>query len=351
MLVFAQSDWRSGPILPQQFNPPSGQRDRTVAPDFLERRRIAALLSYDILQGPRSPLLDHIVRLAMSEFGTQSAAIVLVDRTTAIFQARVGTAARRCAREGWPCGVTIRSHAPLVVQDTRSDPRTSGLPAAVGAPMIRSYAGFPLITRDGLVIGTLAVFSREANRIPVARVDLGVRLAAMVMDALDLQRLASRDPLTGVLNRRGFMEQYERSLDECQADGKPLSLAMMDIDFFKPVNDKYGHGVGDQVLRAIAAAARHPDLSDLVVGRLGGEEFAFVLPQQAGDLAMRRIDGLRRAITELRFDEAPDLRVSASFGIAELGDKARNAAELLARADMALYQAKDQGRNRVVAAS
>lgn len=322
-----------------------------LPPELYERKRLAALFALDLLQGPREPILDRLVRLAQSEFGTQSAAIVLIDRTTAIFQSKIGTNARRCPRDVWPCNLAIRGPEPLILQDLRQDSRFDGLAAVAGAPEARSYAGFPLVTREGLAIGTLAVFDPRPGRIPEDRAGLGMALAALVMDAIGLHQLASRDPLTGVLNRRGFMEQYEREVQHCWTEGAALSLIMMDIDHFKSVNDRFGHPAGDEVLRKVSRQLADVPEESALVGRLGGEEFAILLRASQDGGARSHAESLRLGIEMLRFESVPELMVSASFGIAELGEHTRNAAQLLARADAALYDAKTSGRNRVVCAS
>lgn len=327
----------------------SRNRGEQVGPagnDMQERRRLAALVAMDVLQSPREPIIHKVLRLARMEFGTSAAAIVLIDRATAVFHTRIGTHARRCRREGWFCNLTIAGCEPLIVQDTATDPRTLALPEVAGAPPARSYAGFPLLTREGLAIGTLALFSPQPDRIAEGREEAGRALASIVMEALELHRLASRDPLTGVMNRRGFMEQLDRDLARSDAEGTPLTLAMVDIDHFKAINDRHGHGAGDTVLRLVAAALAPPQSDGLTVGRIGGEEFAILLRGMACARALPVIEGLRRTIAGLTVPEAPDLRITASFGLADYGSEARTDVQLLARADAALYHSKETGRNR-----
>lgn len=319
---------------------------RRVADDLQERRRLAALFAMDVLQSPREPLVQKLLRLARLEFGTTGAAIVLIDRSTAYFHTRIGTNARRCRRDGWFCDLTIARREPLIVQDTSTDPRTIGVPEVAGAPGARSYAGFPLMTRDGHAIGTLALFAREPNRIAEGREEIGRQLASIIMEALELHRLASRDPLTGVMNRRGFMDQYERELARSERERRPLSLAMVDIDHFKMINDTYGHGVGDIVLRLVAGSLTPQLAEGATVGRIGGEEFAILLPDLTNDQAVPVIEQVRNTIAGLVVKEAPDLRITASFGLAQYGAEARTDVQLLAQADAALYHSKEHGRNR-----
>jgi PAS domain S-box/diguanylate cyclase (GGDEF) domain len=164
-----------------------------------------------------------------------------------------------------------------------------------------------------------------------------------------LRRLANVDGLTGVLNRRHFMEEGERLMSLARRSGRPIAALMLDADHFKSVNDRYGHGVGDSVLKALAETVSANLRDTDILGRLGGEEFAVLLPDtdQAGaeDLTER----LLSAIRELRVQaDGQSLGFTISAGIA-LG--CREALEdLLKRADSALYDAKHAGRDRAVMA-
>jgi len=159
----------------------------------------------------------------------------------------------------------------------------------------------------------------------------------------DLIRLANTDPLTGVLNRRAFFERAEYVCEHAAA-GVALSAIMMDIDHFKRINDRFGHAVGDEVIRRIACEAAK---DNRIVGRLGGEEFALVVEADVSatsGLAER----LRRDIAAMAFKTAKEtLAVTCSFGVSEwhAGD---DVDQLLRRADIALYAAKSSGRNQVV---
>lgn len=160
----------------------------------------------------------------------------------------------------------------------------------------------------------------------------------------DLIRLATTDSLTGVLNRRAFFARSE-SVCERAESGVAITTLMLDIDHFKQVNDRYGHGVGDDVIRRVAAEAAK---GERVVGRLGGEEFAIILEADVAE-ATRIAETLRAEIASFTFDtEQGPMSVTCSFGISQWrqGD---NLDELLRRADIALYAAKTGGRNRVVA--
>lgn len=163
-----------------------------------------------------------------------------------------------------------------------------------------------------------------------------------------LERLANTDALTGLLNRRAFIERAEALLAEHRKESAPLSLVLLDIDHFKQINDTHGHAAGDAVLagigRFLAAQLRTSD----VLARLGGEEFVALMPGADAEMAMIRVERLRMNLATERFCPGnEDVRITVSGGVAEVAPgMAMNTA--LHRADMALYSAKDQGKNRVI---
>ena len=166
----------------------------------------------------------------------------------------------------------------------------------------------------------------------------------------ELHRLAVTDPLTGASNRRHFMASAFMETERAIRYDAPLSVIMLDIDFFKRVNDTYGHAIGDEVLKKVVEAARTTLREVDILGRIGGEEFAILLPETPIRRASAVAERLRRAVSGIIIS-VPDgsLSVSASLGVAE-----RQADEtvfdlLLGRADRALYRAKEAGRNRVTA--
>ncbi|WP_203300900.1 EAL domain-containing protein [Marinobacter sediminum] len=165
----------------------------------------------------------------------------------------------------------------------------------------------------------------------------------------ELQWLAARDPLTGVLNRRSLTHHMDLLFDEAREEGGEFSCIMVDIDHFKSVNDRFGHGVGDETIKLVTQILTECSRSGDLVGRLGGEEFVVILPETDVNAAARIAERMRSAIEGA--DTATihsDLRITSSFGIAALLDGAASAPDLLAQADKALYVAKETGRNRVI---
>lgn len=165
---------------------------------------------------------------------------------------------------------------------------------------------------------------------------------------MELERLASTDPLTGLYNRRVIMERLEEQTARFRRYGNPASAVLLDVDHFKAVNDNFGHDFGDQVLIGLARLLGDGvrDGVDLVA-RFGGEEFVILLPDTGGDAAVQLAERLRAAFASHDF-ESPDgtHRFTASFGVATL-TRDDDKTSLLRRADAALYRSKEAGRNRV----
>ncbi|MBM7127381.1 diguanylate cyclase [Dyella flava] len=165
---------------------------------------------------------------------------------------------------------------------------------------------------------------------------------------LRFMRMARLDGLTGILNHQHFVEEAERSLRHAAKSMRCASLILIDLDHFKSINDKHGHTVGDQVLRrAVAACQRHLHSFD-VFGRLGGEEFGILLSECSAESAIERAEQLRIAIHATPIDDFSPITISASLGIASTFHHSHDLRCLLVAADEALYQAKRDGRNRVV---
>ena len=161
--------------------------------------------------------------------------------------------------------------------------------------------------------------------------------------------LARTDELTGLANRRAFVEQGSAAIDQARRYHRPLSLVMLDIDHFKRINDQYGHAVGDSALQHVAAALRRTARAADTPGRLGGEEFALLLPETACDAATVLAERLRRDVATVTVPaNGTTVRLTCSFGVAQFSGAAATLDALLGAADAALYQAKAEGRDRVI---
>jgi diguanylate cyclase (GGDEF)-like protein/PAS domain S-box-containing protein len=166
----------------------------------------------------------------------------------------------------------------------------------------------------------------------------------------ELERLASRDPLSGCLNRRAFFAAAEHVLQQARREGLPLGCIMVDADHFKSYNDRYGHATGDQVIQALAKTLQDGLRSEELLCRYGGEEFCVLAPGVDLELAMRLAERLRKDIEETAGQHVSSifgLKITASLGVSTLQFGAPDMYALIEQADQALYQAKQDGRNRV----
>jgi diguanylate cyclase (GGDEF)-like protein len=199
-------------------------------------------------------------------------------------------------------------------------------------------------------VGEIDLFYRSVERIATALSEIEDAHRQARAAQAELRRLASIDELTGVANRRWFTAMASRELERCRRFNHQLALLMIDIDHFKRVNDTHGHAVGDEVLKAFTRVLEGNLRSVDLLGRLGGEEFAVVLPESDHNAAAHTAERLRAAVEGLDFpfEDGSGLRITTSVGIAILSTAGETLDSLLARADSALYAAKGEGRNRVV---
>ncbi len=189
----------------------------------------------------------------------------------------------------------------------------------------------------------------------LARIRAGKRIVDLQKELLETNRrlelLSITDGLTKLHNHRYFQDELARAFEESQRYQRPLSLAMIDIDFFKKFNDTYGHAVGDDVLKCAAELYRKSVRSTDLVARYGGEEFAVMMPETSLDDAIVFAEKIRQMIasTPLQTQQGP-LNVTVSLGVASVPhSRIRSAKELIVAADKALYRAKKNGRNQVQA--
>jgi diguanylate cyclase (GGDEF)-like protein len=166
-----------------------------------------------------------------------------------------------------------------------------------------------------------------------------------------LERLAVTDGLTGVFNHRRFQEQLQGELIRSERHKRPLGVLMVDVDFFKKVNDSMGHPAGDELLRRLAAVLSTDLRQTDMIARYGGEEFAVILPETTKSEAMQVAERMRQAVEERINTGTPwPTRVTVSIGVATFPEDGTTGEAVLTAADQAMYVAKRQGRNRVIGA-
>ena len=169
---------------------------------------------------------------------------------------------------------------------------------------------------------------------------------------ITLEQMVVSDPLTGLHNRRYLMDRMQQEMQRSDRHGEPLALAMIDLDAFKPINDQFGHVLGDKVLRAVGSAITKSVRVSDIAARYGGDEFAVILPQTPAEGAMRVCERLLRNISEvtLQDETGRTFRITASLGLAYYpADDVETPEDLVHSADGALYGAKRSGKNRYTA--
>ena len=239
-----------------------------------------------------------------------------------------------------------------VVRDARRDGRVT---RHAQQELFASMIGVPLISHDR-VAGVLMLENRKEGAYTDNEAQIAYTFAGQAGIAIEnarlfgeVQRLATTDELTGILNRRQFFEIAEREFARARRYERPITAIMADVDHFKKVNDTYGHAVGDEVLKEIARRLGENIRDVDVLGRYGGEEFALLLPDTEISAARSSVaERLRAAVADTPIStEAGPLTVTISIGLAQRDDRWPDLASVLSMADRAMYRAKAAGRNRV----
>ncbi|MDJ0652643.1 MAG: diguanylate cyclase [Xanthomonadales bacterium] len=187
--------------------------------------------------------------------------------------------------------------------------------------------------------------------LPAGYIGMGLFTVFLLASDLSMQMkaLANTDAMTGILNRRGMEQAASPLIERAIRYQSQLALLVFDVDHFKQINDRLGHGVGDQVLVDLALYLSRTLRSSDVLARFGGEEFAIILPDQTLQQAVETAQRLRQGIEDLDLPILPDASVTASVGVSVLSEGDRSLDDLLRRADRAMYRSKRGGRNRVTA--
>jgi len=202
----------------------------------------------------------------------------------------------------------------------------------------------------GLNAGAVDYIVKPLTRdVLVARVRAALRSKALRDDLIND---ATLDALTGLLNRRAFDAHASAEIAHAARYDRPLSCAMVDVDHFKDINDRYGHTIGDAVIREAAERLRQTCRETDTIGRYGGDEYVVVLRETSADAAAVTAERVRRAFCDAPFAvRGVELHVTASIGIATWEPSISGPEDLYAAADRALYQAKERGRNRAETSS
>jgi len=337
-----------------------------------ECQRLKELQSFDILDTPPDGEFDDLTHIASKVFNVPISIVSLVDSDRVWFKSAFGlSGVRQIERGPGLCASAILSDDVYVANDLRQDPNSLANPLVANENGFRFYAAEPLKTKTGFKLGTFCLLDRMPREFSTSDQTLLKRFGHIVMLQME-QRLASRriaglaesvvesnkilardasyDGLTGVFNRR--------SIDRCLSVSQPTdkdatkTFLLLDVDFFKSINDRYGHPAGDAVLVEIAKRISRSVRPQDHVGRYGGEEFIVVLDKCTPDVGAQIAERIRQSVGSqpIAVGDCPPIRVTISGGLCH-GDGNTPPSRVLKLADEALYSAKQAGRNRIVAIS
>lgn len=254
------------------------------------------------------------------------------------------------------CGTAAYTMQRVIVTDIQQHSYWRNYKDLAAQAGLASCWSEPILSSKGRLLGTFAIYHRQPRAPDAAALELigyAANLASIAIEHhqadVELERQAHTDYLTELANRRHFIDLAVSELARALRYHKALSLLMFDIDHFKAVNDNHGHKTGDRVLQQLAATVRQTLREIDIAGRMGGEEFAVILPETSAVEAWDAAERLRLAIadTEMKTDAGASLYVTISIGVATVTDTAYDIQTLLKNADDALYIAKNNGRNQV----
>jgi len=308
-----------------------------------ENTRISTLRSLNILDTSPEERFDRLTRLARRLFGVPIALVSLVDADRQWFKSKMGIEVGELPRSESFCGHAILDDDIMIIPNALIEDRFRDNPLVTGDPHIRFYAGCPLQVGNGSRLGTLCLIDREPREFSDEDYEMLRDLARMAEQELAAVQLATMDELTMLSNRRGFEALGHHAYALSHRMGKPMVVAFIDLDDFKPINDTFGHAEGDRVLAKFAGLLRECFRESDVIGRMGGDEFAIVMTDMDEVKAEKAISRLQAAVTDYWDSEARGYTVGFSVGIRPV-DFTRHTglASVLAEADGLMYGAKQE---------
>ncbi|MDZ7344194.1 MAG: sensor domain-containing diguanylate cyclase [candidate division KSB1 bacterium] len=307
--------------------------------------------------------LSVVKKIVRQKLGADQYALMLIAEKgeTWVLRSHFGLSRTKRQHSGTtsderPFGAMLKRRHPVYIPNLKAcSVRPKGYNAIFGKA--GAFVSLPLIATDGRALGVMSLLRRQPDSFTANEIDLLRKMADQIGKAIDTialyqhtRELSITDELTGVFNRRYFNQRYEREIQRAQRYGRALSLIMLDIDHFKIFNDTHGHLAGDAVLKQVAKILEQSIRRADILARYGGEEFVVVLPEINKEQGRKVAEKLRRAIERNDFPNAgtqPLGRITISLGVASFPEDARDAEELVDRADQGLYLAKARGRNQV----
>jgi len=308
---------------------------------YNESKRMEALQSSGLLDTPAEERFDRITRMASRIFNVPIALVSLVDTNRQWFKSCIGLPVRETSRDISFCGHAILDDEVFVIPDASLDNRFADNPLVTSAPLIRFYAGCPLILSNGLKLGTLCIIDQKPRMFDQDDRNLLRDLAGMVIDEISALQMATMDLLTDLTNRRGFEMLAEHSLKVCQRERKEAALVFFDLDDFKPINDTFGHEAGDEALKKFAELLKGSVRSSDLVARLGGDEFVALLMGSNVNQSKKAIAHFKAAIDDFNQQQQDSYQLSFSHGITPyIPEQHKELSALMSGADDLMYETK-----------
>jgi diguanylate cyclase (GGDEF)-like protein len=309
-----------------------------------DAQRLAELHALGLLDSASEPAFDRVTRLAQRMFDVPTVLVSLIDKDRQWFSSNIGLDATETPRDISFCGHAITGEDVFVIEDASGDERFADNPLVEAGPQIRFYAGAPIRTPSGAAIGTLCLIDSNARGMTQHEVDNLADLAEIINAQIAQMCVGNTDALTGLLNRRGLFAAGSQLLAIAKREEAPISLAYLDLDGLKLVNDAYGHEWGDRLIcsagRLLSNAVRASD----VACRLGGDEFAVLYYGLGEENFDRRHQRILDDLAHHNASNPSDAPISFSVGYVEWS-REETLAELLARGDAAMYFAKARRRD------
>lgn len=307
-----------------------------------ERQRLATLRSMGVLDTAPEERFDRVTRLAQRMFDVPIALVSLIDENRQWFKSHAGLDVRETSREISFCGHSILGEEVFVVPNASDDERFADNPLVTGDPNIRFYAGAPLQAADGHKLGTLCLIDKEPRELTDEQRSMLSDLAEVVERELMAVDVAMRDELTGLANRRGFIDVGTKAFSICKRLKRPALLLYFDLDGLKSINDKHGHAAGDQAIWEFGEQLHEIFRESDVVARIGGDEFGVLLTgTEDSEAPLARL----RARIDARNNEPLEaFLIAYSCGSVRL-DPERHASlgDLVSDADSAMYASRAAG--------
>jgi len=305
-----------------------------------EQKRLEMLHSLDILDTTEEERFDRLTRIAMHMFNVPIAIVSLVAENRQWFKSCMGLKVKDVPREQTFCGHAILDSELLIIPDTTQDKRFFDNPLVLEDPHVRFYVGCPL-TVNGYRIGTLCIVDQKPRTFSAKDAELIRDLAAIVESELNATQQAKHDELTGLLNRRGFLSLAKHNVKLALTSHTPISFVYLDLDYFKAINDNFGHPAGDDVLITFASQLSEQLQPSDTLSRLSGDEYVLLLNNTNASAAATLIKAFQASIHTYYQTQNSALNVSFSFGVVEFDEHQHHSVEaIIAEADKKMYENK-----------